>query len=162
MKVMAHGGKRERSGCKSTWQSGCKSTETKLIRVPILIAEQVLEIAHRLDAGETIDFVTNSTDAIATSTTQIASVSEIKKPVQTSLSSVSSDIELCNYGWIQPKGATKEHCFMKGKSLCRKWSYRGSSLHDRPDDYSSCRDCWIKYGKIVEQNKATSPAQQRR
>jgi hypothetical protein len=121
-----------------------------------------LEIARWLDAGETIDFVTNSTDAIATSTTQTVSVSEIEKPVQTSLSSVSSDIELCKYGWIQPKGATKEHCFLKGKSLCRKWSYKGSSLHDRPNDYSSCRDCWVKYGKIVEQNNATNPAQQRR
>jgi hypothetical protein len=132
---MTHGGKRTGAGCKSTWKSGCPFTETKLIRVPIAIADKVLEIAHRLDAGEKIDFVTKSTSA-----------SEVKKPVQNS-------IDLSKYGWIEPPCARKEHCFLKGKSLCGKWSYQGSSYHNRPNDYSSCQDCWIKYGKIVEQSR---------
>jgi hypothetical protein len=131
---MAHGGERNGAGRKSTWKSGCPFTETKLIRVPKEIADKILDIAHRLDAGEKIDFVTN-----------LKSVSDAKKPVQ-------SPTELSKYGWIQPKGARKEHCFLKGKSLCGKWSYQGSSYHNRPSDYSSCQDCWVQYGKIVEQS----------
>jgi hypothetical protein len=150
---MAPGGKRTGAGRKSTWRSGCPFTKTKLIRVPIEIAEQILDIAHRLDAGETIDFDTPSehpsTDLVTNSSETVVAAS-----VPTvSINSVSSDIELSNYGWIQPQGAKKEHCFLTGKSLCGKWSYKGSSLHDRPNDYSSCRDCWIKYGKIVEKCK---------
>jgi len=145
---MAQGGKRTGAGRKSTWHSGCPFTDTKLIRVPIALAEEVLEIAHRLDAGETIDFVTNSIDVIVVATAQAVTTSEAKKPVQKNVSSA-----LSNYGWIQPPGAKKEHCFLKGKSLCSKWSYRGSSLHDRPSDYSSCRECWFKYGKVVDQSK---------
>lgn len=57
---MPRGGSREGAGRKSTWASGCKQSDTKIIRVPIAIADQLLEIAHRLDAGEFLDFVTNS------------------------------------------------------------------------------------------------------
>lgn len=49
---MTRGGKRDRSGRKSTWASGCKFEDTKLIRVPAAIADQLLELAHKLDAGE--------------------------------------------------------------------------------------------------------------
>jgi hypothetical protein len=149
---MDHGGKRTGAGRKSTWRSGCPFTETKLIRVPIAIAQKVLDIAHRLDAGERIDLVTNLTDVIVVAT-EIVSVSE---PEQKNLNSVSSNIELSKYGWIQPPGAKKEPCFLKGKSLCGKWTYKGSSQHNRPNDYSSCQDCWVKYGKIVEQSKTTN------
>jgi hypothetical protein len=148
---MTHGGKRTGAGCKSTWHSGCPFTETKLIRVPKKIADKVLEIAHRLDAGETIDCVTNSTDMIVVAT-ETVSVNEVKKPDQKSLRSASSSIELSKYGWIQPKGARKEHCFLKGKSLCGKWSDKGSK-HNRPNDYSSCHECWVQYGKVVEQSR---------
>ncbi|NJM75311.1 MAG: hypothetical protein HC852_05390 [Acaryochloridaceae cyanobacterium RU_4_10] len=158
--AMAHGGKRTGAGRKSTWQSGRPFTETKLIRVPIAIAEQILEIAHRLDAGETFDLVTKSINKDVASATQPPSSTEAKKPVQKSLRNLCAELspsgvnELSKYGWIQPKGAQKEHCFLKGKSLCGKWSYKGLSLHNRPNDYSSCRDCWVKYGKIVEKSEA--------
>jgi hypothetical protein len=148
---MAQGGKRTGAGRKSTWQSGCQFIETKLIRVPTAIAEKILEIAHRLDAGEQFDLVTNLTDVIVVAT-ETVSVTEVKKPDQKSLRSASSSIELSKYGWIQPKGARKEHCFLKGKSLCGKWSDKGSQ-HNRPNDYSSCRECWVQYGKIVEKSK---------
>jgi hypothetical protein len=150
---MAQGGKRTGAGRKSTWQSGCPFTETKLIRVPIAIAEKVLDIAHRLDAGETIDINTPSkypSKDLVTNSSEIVVAASVPTVL---VNPVSSDIELNNYGWIQPPEAKKEHCFLKGKSLCGKWSYTGSSLHDRPNDYSSCRDCWVKYGKIVETNK---------
>lgn len=51
---MPRGGHREKSGRKSTWKSGCKFVDTKLIRVPASLAEQLLEIAHRLDAESVV------------------------------------------------------------------------------------------------------------
>lgn len=150
---MAQGGKRTGAGRKSTWRSGCPFTETKLIRVPIAIAQEILEIAHRLDAGETVDFDAQSGHL---STDLVTNSLEVRVAASAPTASVSDVVELSDYGWIQPSGAKKEHCFLKGKSLCRKWSYKGSSLHDRPNDYSSCRDCWVKYGKIVENNKISA------
>jgi hypothetical protein len=55
---MPRGGHREKAGRPSTWKSGCKFSETKLIRVPAAIADQLLEIAHKLDSDETLDLVT--------------------------------------------------------------------------------------------------------
>jgi len=63
---MTRGGYREKAGRKSTWVSGCKFQETKLIRVPIAISDRVLEISHKLDNGESIDLVTESNDEIVT------------------------------------------------------------------------------------------------
>lgn len=57
---MPRGGKREKAGRKTTWESGVKFEETSPIRVPNYIKNKVLEIAHRLDAGEDIDLVSNS------------------------------------------------------------------------------------------------------
>lgn len=54
------GGTREGAGRKSSWVSGCKQEETKLIRVPKKLVEQLNEIAHKLDAGEVIDLDTKS------------------------------------------------------------------------------------------------------
>jgi len=64
--AMVRGGYREKAGRKSTWVSGCKFEETKLIRVPIAISDRVLEIAHKLDNGEVIDLVTDSNNEIVT------------------------------------------------------------------------------------------------
>jgi hypothetical protein len=57
---MSRGGRRHGSGRKSSWKSGCSFKETKLIRVPSLLADQMLEIAHWLDNGGTIEKVTKS------------------------------------------------------------------------------------------------------
>ncbi len=57
---MVRGGKRNNAGRKSTWVSGVKFEETTLIRVPNYVKDRLLEIAHRLDAGESIDFASNS------------------------------------------------------------------------------------------------------
>ena len=45
--TMPRGGKREGSGPKPTWKSG----KTKTIRVPEALADQILDIARRLDEG---------------------------------------------------------------------------------------------------------------
>lgn len=63
---MARGGYREKAGRKSTWTSGCKFEQTKLIRVPVAISDRLLEIAHVLDAGQTIDLVSESNNEIVT------------------------------------------------------------------------------------------------
>jgi uncharacterized protein YlxW (UPF0749 family) len=60
---MPRGGRRENAGKKSTWSSGRSFAETKVIRVPTEFAEQLLDVARRLDAGESIELVTNSIEA---------------------------------------------------------------------------------------------------
>ena len=54
------GGFRENAGRKTGWPSGCGFDKTKIIRVPKEFAEQLLQIAHKLDAGEFLDLVTDS------------------------------------------------------------------------------------------------------
>ena len=53
-RIDLRGGKRKGAGRKSTWVSGCKFEDTKLIRVPTAIAERLLDLAHKLDAGEDV------------------------------------------------------------------------------------------------------------
>lgn len=52
---MSCGGFRQGAGRKSTWASGCTFNDTKLIRVPSKIATILLELAHKIDAGESIE-----------------------------------------------------------------------------------------------------------
>ena len=70
---MPKGGLRPRSSDGSTdhlikpkWRSG----ETRTIRVPIALADQVLEIAHRIDEGKIIDLSQDNKTA-----------NQVKKPV---------------------------------------------------------------------------------
>jgi predicted RNase H-like HicB family nuclease len=51
--VMPRGGARENSGRKPKWNLG----ETKAIRVPLAIADLLLEIARRIDEGETLESI---------------------------------------------------------------------------------------------------------
>ena len=57
---MPRGGRRENAGKKSRWESGRSFSKTKVIRVPVEFAEQLLEIAHKLDSGESFDIDTKS------------------------------------------------------------------------------------------------------
>lgn len=66
---MSRGGIRENAGRKSTWKSGCKFSQTKLIRVPTALVDQLLEIAHKLDSGEILDLVTKRKSLPTTSST---------------------------------------------------------------------------------------------
>ena len=50
------GGKRENAGRKSNW----KNKDTMTIRVPRAIVFQVIDVAHRIDSGENIEFDTES------------------------------------------------------------------------------------------------------
>jgi hypothetical protein len=49
---MPRGGKREGSGPKSNWKNG----KTKTIRVPISLADDILNIARRLDEQGSVEF----------------------------------------------------------------------------------------------------------
>jgi hypothetical protein len=53
---MVRGGRRDGAGRKATWAKG----ETKTIRVPVALAEELLRIAHLLDENKTVDDVTKS------------------------------------------------------------------------------------------------------
>ena len=57
---MPRGGRREGAGRKTQWESGCSFPETAVIRVPKVLKNELLEIAHRLDAGEEVDLVSKS------------------------------------------------------------------------------------------------------
>ena len=57
---MPRGGRRKGAGRKTAWTSGCAFSETTVVRIPEYLKEQILEIAHRLDAGEKIDLDTKS------------------------------------------------------------------------------------------------------
>lgn len=48
---MPRGGAREGTGPKPKWNN----EETTVIRVPIVLKEQLLDIAHRLDRGEVVE-----------------------------------------------------------------------------------------------------------
>lgn len=53
---MSRGGKRKGSGSKPKWRSG----KTKTVRVPESLAQEILQIAHKLDEGDIIDYDTES------------------------------------------------------------------------------------------------------
>ena len=57
---MSRGGRRKGAGRKTQWESGCSFAETTVVRVPKVLKNELLEIAHRLDAGEEIDLVSKS------------------------------------------------------------------------------------------------------
>lgn len=57
---MPRGGRRKGAGRKTAWESGCTFAETTVIRIPKYLKDEILEIAHRLDAGEEIDLDTKS------------------------------------------------------------------------------------------------------
>ena len=70
-----YGGKREGAGRKTTWVSGARKEDSKLVRVPEYIAAEVLKAAHYIDAGgvisyDSLDPVTQSNDDSLDSVTQ--------------------------------------------------------------------------------------------
>ena len=60
-----YGGRREGAGRKTTWASGARKEDSKLVRVPEYIATEVLKAAHYIDAGGVINY--NSLDSVTQS-----------------------------------------------------------------------------------------------
>lgn len=48
---MARGGYRKNAGRKNNWKHG----KTKSIRVPVVLADEILEVAHKIDEGIKIE-----------------------------------------------------------------------------------------------------------
>lgn len=96
------GGARENAGRKSSWVSGCRQEDTKLIRVPKKLVEQLNKIAHKLDAGELIDLDTKSIkeendrlkQEIDMLNQQLSQVSDEAKRLKTEQESHSGQLEL--------------------------------------------------------------------
>ena len=70
-----YGGRREGAGRKTTWASGSRKEDSKLVRVPEYIAAEVLRAAHYIDAGgvikyDSLDSVTQSNNDSLDSITQ--------------------------------------------------------------------------------------------
>ena len=70
---MPRGGARENSGRKPKWNLG----ETKAIRVPVALADMLLEIAKRIDEGENLESILSS---LSQGTTPKLSSTKQKKP----------------------------------------------------------------------------------
>jgi hypothetical protein len=87
---MPRGGRRDGSGRKSTWVSGCKFEDTKLIRVPVSISDKVLKIAHKLDSGESIDLVAKLLGEIETKS--IESLEKENKSLKQSIAVLQSRV----------------------------------------------------------------------
>jgi len=68
---MPRGGARENSGRKPKWNLG----ETKAIRVPLAIADLLLEIARRIDEGETLESIILQSEV---NTLKLSSVDKLK------------------------------------------------------------------------------------
>jgi|GEM_PF-6160087 len=94
----------KRWGRKSKWLS---NSPTVVIRVPESIAEQVIELAHRIDQGETIAFDTKSENTLfdesiafvsEANTEDMASVTKAEQPKQVELEPVErSQAELASF-----------------------------------------------------------------
>ena len=88
---MPRGGSRKGAGRKSAWNN----KETTVIRVPKVFADQLLDIAQRLDKGEHIEFVTES------KVKRIDKVTKSKKTKESVTKSKSGQLDLTDQsGWL--------------------------------------------------------------
>ena len=71
---MGRGGSRKGAGRKSGWNS---DSRTRTIRVPEAISERLLEIAHWIDDGNVIDFVSKSKPVISSSKIEFVTESKV-------------------------------------------------------------------------------------
>lgn len=92
---MTRGGKRDGAGGKSTWEHG----KTKSIRVPIALAEEILQIARQLDQGTKLGWP-SSTDATPLPL-------KLQKEVDLSTLTVSKGHNSSNKAIIEPETESK-------------------------------------------------------
>lgn len=90
---MPRGGRRENAGRKSNWESGRSFAETKVIRVPAEFAEQLLEMAHKLDAGVPTELVTNSDEV---SSEEVRALQEVVEKLQERVTELESQLNDAN------------------------------------------------------------------
>lgn len=89
---MSRGGHRENAGRKPSWNHA----ETQTIRVPKAFAAQLLEVAKRLDRGESVEFVTESKKNLAQNQSSVVTKSKLKKESVTESNVLLSGRQLAN------------------------------------------------------------------
>jgi hypothetical protein len=93
---MPRGGKRSGAGRRSSWASGCGREDTKLIRVPIALADRLVEIAHLLDSGHELQVISPVAES------DVDPCVEFSKAVELSLSVV-EQLKLADSPTTSPK-----------------------------------------------------------
>lgn len=78
---MPRGGKRSGAGRRSSWASGCGREDTKLIRVPIALADRLVEIAHLLDSGHELQVIPPVAELDMDSCVGFSEVAEPPSPI---------------------------------------------------------------------------------
>lgn len=134
--AMSRGGARKGAGKKTSWRSGCNFEQTKLIRVPIAISNQLLEIAHWLDEGGDIEKVAKSIQhELPLSSKSILEIetnskayteTDLAKEIEVNRSTLKSKKRKCLDGVI----SEDDFCaYLRDKDpLSRNWRY---SLQDK-------------------------------
>jgi hypothetical protein len=113
---MPRGGRRENAGRKSIW----KHRETTVIRVPKAFAEELLEIAQKLDSGEDLEFVPKS------KARQIEKVTQSKLKNDSVIQSKNGQLELVTESKkLQP---------LSSRALGRRLGISKNSIASRRDD----------------------------
>ena len=90
-----HGGIRAGSGRKNSWASGTRKENCKLIRVPEYIAEEVLTIAHHIDAGEVVKY-RQLEKVVESNSTQLERVTQLIENYKSKSHPTSEKWELVN------------------------------------------------------------------
>lgn len=93
---MPRGGKRDGAGRPSAW----KHKETKLVRVPAAIVDQLMDIARKLDRGESLDYETKSKQVAAPKTVSQMAILDIpSEPMPLGLTQLAARLS-CSTGTL--------------------------------------------------------------
>ena len=119
---MTRGGQRQGAGRKNSWASGCRFEETKLIRVPIAIADRVLDFAHRLDA-----------DSLQSVSSDLETKSKAHFAKQLEIPTLLADVPFVNQGLLVKRLDVSAERIRKSKGKTGDKALQSWSLHYDPD-----------------------------
>jgi hypothetical protein len=114
---MARGGYREKAGRKTSWASGCKFEDTKIIRVPISIANKLLDIAHKLDERGSLDLDTKSKEQIERLKSENILLRTKMVELESKIRDIDNEKQLSILDITQNKTYTLEDLTAKAKSI---------------------------------------------
>ena len=101
---MSRGGARDNAGRKSGWVN----LKTKLIRVPEVIESQLIEIAKKLDRGESIELETKSIEIESVTQSNSDSVTDSIKEIVSKYRQESNKTTATNTRWDHARKLLKE------------------------------------------------------
>ena len=114
---MARGGFREKAGRKTSWASGCKFEDTKIIRVPISIASKLLDIAHKLDGGCSLDLDTKFKEQLERLKSENILLKTKIIELESKIRDIDNEKQLSILDITQNKSYTSEDLTAKAKSI---------------------------------------------